>query len=528
MKVILALFLFLNFKAGFARIEINLQPNRPVMGQELQFIIHQYDKNASSTPDFSPLYQDFTLIGRQQSVSYQSINGKSQRENMWTLLLMPKHEGKVSIPALTIGDETTEIINIEIQKQAQQASKTVSTHEATFLDWHVSHDHPVVHEQVELSLKIYHLQPLLDAKLQAPSVKNGLLFTLEQALRYFETKNGIRYEVEEYRYIIYPQQSGKMEIIPPVLDAIEYGLAPSPVHVSLSPMTLHVNPPPKGQTLANWLPAQTLTYKELKPLTSKMGIPVGDTLVRQLQITATGIPAQLIPDIEASCGSGCKVYMNPAKISNKMQNGSLKGRKIYDITYLFSQSGKKIIPAIHIPWFNTATRRLEQLLIPSVHIDVFPNHQKQHLEKRRNASQVKQIHSWWFALLGFLGGGLLMKFQSKWAWKKWLRQWRGMEFEHYTLKKSCLHHEPETARREILAWAKKAGFKNPIFDLHDVIAQISVGDFQDELQVLMTYLFSQRQSKKWHGPRLWRAFKAYKLKHHVSELPSQHAFKLNP
>ena len=529
MRTIIALILLLGFKVGFARVEISLRPNPPVIGQELQLIIRQYDKSISATPDFSPLRQDFVIIGHQQSVSYQSINGKSQRENMWTLILMPKHGGKVTIPALNIGDEKTDVLTIGIRKSQQQPSKLVHQNESTFLEWHVSPERPVVHEQVNLTLKIYHLQPLLDAKLQAPTVKNGLLFALEQALRYFEMKDGVRYEVEEYRYIIYPQKSGKLELKPPVLDAIEYGLAPTPVHVGLSPKSLLVEPPPSGQSLATWLPAQKLMFKDLKPLNAKMGLPVDDALVRQLQITAVGMPAQLIPDLKASCGKACKVYMNPAKISNKMQNGSLYGRKTYDITYLFSEVGEKDIPSIHIPWFNTSTRNLELLKIPGVHVDVFANQKnKSEVNKRLEANQATHMHSWLFAILGFLGGGILMKFQSKWSWKKGLRRLRGLEFEHYALKKACLHHQAEKARLEILTWAKKTGFKNTIFDLHDIMSELPPGNFRDELQVLMTYLFSPRQGKKWHGSRFWRAFKAFKFKQETAHVHAQQSFKLNP
>jgi hypothetical protein len=314
--------------------------------------------------------------------------------------------------------------------------------------------------KVKLTLKIYHLQPLLDAKLQPPAVKNGMLFSLEQGLRYFEMQAGVRYEVEEYRYVIYPQQAGNMEISPPALDAIEYGLAPAPVHTSLNPMTVQVMPLPKEQALASWLPAQQLTFKDLKPFSRQIGIPVGDTLVRQLQITAVGMPAQLMPDIQASCGDGCKVYMNPAKISNKIQNGSLSGRKIYDITYLLRRAGKQIIPAIDIPWFNTQTRRLEQLSIPGLEVDVFAVTPQQHAEQLPPFKPGRHLPAWWFAIFGFLGGGLFIKFQSHCPWKKWLMQLRGLELEHASLKKACLQHNPEQARLEILAWAKKLGFNN--------------------------------------------------------------------
>lgn len=529
MKAILILILLFSFKLSFARLEMSFHPNPPVMGQELQLIIRQYDKNATTLPDFSSLNQDFRIMGTQQSVSYQLINGQSHRENMWTLMLMPKHDGKISIPELTIGDEKTKGLEIEIQKYQTQVHNERNGDETTFLDWHFSLERPVVHEQVNLSLKIYHLQPLLDAKLQPPSVKNGLLFSLEQALRYFEVKRGIRYEVEEYRYVIYPQKSGKIEISPPVLDAIEYDLVPTPVHVSLNALSLLVEPPPNGQNTTTWLPAQKLKYKDLKPLSGKIGIPVGDTLVRQLQITAIGLPAQLIPDLDVSCGDGCKVYMNPAKISNKMENTTLYGRKTYDITYLFSKEGEKNIPEIQIPWFNTSTRHLEILTIPGMRVDIFADKKnKQDLEVSSQANHLNYIHPWLFAILGFLGGSLLMQFLSKCSWQKTLKQLRGLEFEHYALKKACLNHDAEKVRLEILVWAKKAGFHKTIFDLHDIIAEIQPSDFRDELQALIAYLYSYKQPKRWHGLRFWRAFKAFKLKQNKVETSPPQTLKLNP
>jgi hypothetical protein len=394
------------------------------------------------------LHQDFNVDGTQQSVSYQSINGKSQRENTWTLILMPKHEGKIVIPSIKLGDEMTESFSIEVKKAPIKNQNNVQDEhlKTIFLDWHVSLNRPVIHEQVNLTLKIYHLQPLLDAKLQPPSAKNGLLFSLEQALRYFEMKNGVRYEVEEYRYVIYPQKTGKLEISAPVLDAIEYGLVPTPVHASLKPMTILVEPPPQGQVDKTWLPAQKLSYQDLKPFGKKMGVPVGDTIVRQLQLTAIGMPAQLIPDIQLTCGKGCKVYLNPPKISNKIQNGNLIGRKTYDITYLFSQPGQQFVPAIQMPWFNTSTRQLEALDIPGFKVDIFVDNKPTKFDENiKTSSQLSHLSPWLFALFGFVGGGLLMKFQNRWSLQKGFKLLKGLEFEHYALKKACLHHQSDKA-----------------------------------------------------------------------------------
>lgn len=507
----------------YALLSVEVTPNLVALGQDVQLILKKKD-NASNglpdgLPDFSPLEKDFSIVGTQQSHTFQNINGVTHQEDTWTILMNPKHQGKIMIPALVWGQEKSQVISLDVQAMDKTQTSSNQIGESVFLKWDIEPQNPMVHEQVKIKLKIYHSEPLLDAKLTPPSVENGLLFALDSQTHLFEIVNNQRYQVEQYRYIVYPQTKGKMRIHAPILDALEYGMIPTPIHQTLAEKTLSVMP----SSSKNAVPAENLMYQERLPLSSKIGLPLGDTIVRKIEIIAQGLPAQLIPDIQPSCGQGCKVYMNPPKVDNQMQGGQLFGHKIFEITYLPQQQGATQLEAIDIPWFNTQTRQSKVLKIPAIPIEIFAT--KVHPTRTHHEPSSK---SWVGALLGFLLGGLLMGLGRYIHWKKIFEQIMSFEVRHYTLKRACIRQDASEARLALLKWARAQKFEYPIRDLHDIARQIPDGELKIEIKTMIAYLFSRRVDKSWQGARLWRAFKRFKLQKTSMKNDEQAFSRLNP
>lgn len=518
MKKWCGLFLIFLSNKNFAVLSIEVSPNPVVIGQEVQLILKKEDNVSGGLPDLSPLEKDFSIIGTQQSHAFQNINGKSHQEDSWLILMNPKHQGKMTIPALTWGKEKTHPLTLDVQ--AMNSSQASSSHhdETVFLRWEIEPKNPMVHEQVKIKLKIYHTEPLLDAKLVPPRVDNGLLFTLDAQSHLMEIVNQKRYQVEQYRYIVYPQNQGYLRIHPPVLDALEYGMIPTPIHQSLAEKVLTVTPTP----IQNAIPTAHLSYKELLPLSAKIGIHSGDTIVRKIEVIAKGFPAQLIPNIQPSCGKDCKVFINPPQIDNQMQQGELYGHKIFEITYLPEKIGIAQLEAIEIPWLNTLSRQPEILKIPAIPFETF-----RAKSQEENSTPTSSSKSWRGSLLSFLLGGLLMGVGRYIPWKKVFQQIRTLELRHYALKRACLRSDAASARLALIKWARTQKFADPIRDLHDIARQIPNSDLKLEMKTLIAYLFSRRPDKTWQGQRLWRAFKLFKFPKNISEAKHQ-SFRLNP
>lgn len=510
-KIFSLLVIFYSF-VSWAQLTVSVEPNPVILGQDLQLTIKKTDGKSQGIPDLTLLEKDFHVVGTQQSRSYQNMNGKSLHEYTWVILLNPKHAGKIQIPSIVWGDEKTQAFDVVVQSMNQEPARLTPANsgKSVFLTWEILPEHPRVHEQVKIKLKIYHSEPLLDAKLTPPVVKNGLLFALDATPHLVEIIEQRRYQVEQYRYILYPQNEGALDIEGPVLDALEYGVVPTPIHQKLTNQSLKILPPVEGQTLSQWLPAEDLSYEDLQPLSQKIGIHSGDTIVRKIAITAKGLPAQLIPNIETFCGQNCKVYSNPPQIDNQMVNGELLGKKIFEITYLPTGIGSSKIEAIHIPWFDTINQKTKDLKIPAIPYEVFKAKEVQDASMHHQDTSFSNAFIWMVLILGFIGGGFLMWFLPKVSWSVLFENIQSLEFRNYALKRACTKNQPAQARLLLLKWAKYQDFSSPIRDLHDICRQIPDGDLKTEIKTLIAVLFSMRKNKTWNGLKLWRAFQNFK------------------
>lgn len=500
----------------FASVELILKPNPVSVDEEVQLIIKQKgssSRDSAGLPDISLLDKDFQIVGTQQSMSYQVINGVAQQENIWTIILLPKHTGDLTIPSLKIGNETTTPQVLQVLKtKAQETSQNLQQEKMVFLDWSIEPKTPMLHEQIKIKLKVYHQVPLLDAKLAPPNVDNALIFSIDSHQHDVELLNRQKYEVETYEYLVYPQKIGSLLIHPPILDALQYDLMPTPIHLSLPEESLKIKAPPASFNNTEWLPASSLSYEELTPINQNIKLNLGETLTRRIKITGLGVPANLIPDINVSCGSQCKVYSHLLETKNKLVAGELSGTKIFEITYLPKEKGKLEISTLQIPWYNTKSHRSEFLSIPGVHLNVVPE-QKTTGDLFQVEPEIKakkyHIPNWLSLFLGLVLGMLVMKFFGKITWKDFWRHLRQMEFKNQALKSACMKNDAAAVRILFLDWARKY-FSVPFRDLHDVADEINIPEVRAQIDLLVTYLFKNHPNKQWDGKVFWQVFKKIK------------------
>lgn len=502
---------------AFAAINIEITPQQPVINDEIQLVLKQTDSHDKSPPDLSVLANDFQIIGTQQSMAYQFINGHASQENMWTIVMHARHAGKITIPGIQWGNEKTKPVIIDVKNSINTLDHETPAvaQRSVFMKWHIEPEHPVLHEQMKVHLEIYHHLPLLDAKLSPPTVENGLLFSLEQHRHRIEMIQGKRYEVEKYEYMIYPQKIGNMVVHGPVLNAMEYDMIPTPIHETIKAETFKITAPEGHESLNDWLPAKDLRFEELKPLKTDMGLKAGDTLSRKIRIEAVGVPGNLLPDIQPRCGENCKVYINPAKITNKVLQGELHGTKTFEMTYLPTREGDFELQAIEIPWFNTQTRKMQVLKIPAFELKVFKDglvNEESHSLMLSPKAHEQHWPLWINLLIATITGMGLMKGWSYIPWKNWWCSLKKQDWLHGQLKRACMNNDAYKVREWILQWANHQAFHKPIRDLHDIAIQVEDERFKRQLSDLNKCLYAGKSVQPWNGEAFWHAFVVFRKK----------------
>ena len=101
------------------------EPSAVSPGEPFNLIL-ELDENApSGLPDFGPLRYDFHIHGTAHSASYVFINGQSKASTRWTVTLVPKHTGQLTIPAIQVGQARSKPITLHVGEQP--SSRTLIT-----------------------------------------------------------------------------------------------------------------------------------------------------------------------------------------------------------------------------------------------------------------------------------------------------------------------------------------------------------------------------------------------------------------
>src|SRR5262249_39507602 len=86
------------------------------MGETVTLNVEATDATGGQ-PDFSALSQDFNLLGTQSSQQVSLVNGSSTTKVVWAVGLEPKHAGRITIPALAVGNAKTSPLTLSVLAQ---------------------------------------------------------------------------------------------------------------------------------------------------------------------------------------------------------------------------------------------------------------------------------------------------------------------------------------------------------------------------------------------------------------------------
>ncbi len=508
---------------SFATLVTDLDPPHAHAGETLRLTFRLSQSQTSAQPDLSPLEHDFTVIGTTQQLSYTVINGVAQSLRQWTILLVAKKQGLLTIPSIQIGHERSAPRQVNItgptKNSTSQTQMTPEEDVSAKLETQLSQPSAYINEQVIYTVKLYSDQPLLNGEYHAPRIENGLLIPLGNGQRTQTTLNGHDYAVDEQQYAIFPQKSGPLRIIPPVFSGLVYDSMPRQILLKGTEKSLMVKPIPKSHTGTHWLPAKKVALSEAYDTTDST-VPAGKTVVRTITLHAVGMPAELLPTIALSHNQAFNVYPEKPTTKNALNQNNLMGTQTTKVTYLFHQTGRVTLPSIDVAWFNTQTRRTEHATLPSHSFEITPKAgTPAAVSKPLDQTQAKPVsarpptppRSIWIissAAMGLVCACIAMA--CAWAWR---RQRAKPAPRHQPLRKSSVLGHPKEAKEAVLAWAAQQWPEATILNLNDVVMHAQDAPLKQAIDALSNTLYGpSHQQTPWNGRALWRSLAHYRSK----------------
>lgn len=369
--------------------------NRNEVGLGEGFVLNLTLKDASavSQPSIEPLRQAFTIHSQQQSYSTMMINGTVSSSQTWTYALVPQTPGEAQIPSISIdtsqGKLFTQPLTMRISRERHSSGS--QTGEDLRVESEVSNLRPYKNEPFFLTVRLLTKKTLSDLHAEKFEVPGAIVEPSGEPVIGERMENGVRVVTVEFKYLITPMQSDKLEIpaisihgnIPQkrtgrsLYDDVFGPFTMMQGLVSLQPfalatkqLELEILPPVNG--LVPWLPAHTLEMQE--DWDDRQTVHEGEVFARSFVISAEGVHSTQLPSLEGMLDKGgqFKVYADKPELKDEIVDGTLKSYRLEQYTLVPQKSGELTMPQISVKWWDTKRGEERETVVPTRTLQVIP------------------------------------------------------------------------------------------------------------------------------------------------------------
>ncbi len=528
----------------------------PVSIDESFKLIVESDQDNNGEPNFDALRNSFEVLGQSNSTNIQIINGKTTRKIQWFVTLIPKRIGNLTIPSFKVDGLTSKALTVKVTP----ARSVPSTKQGAdvFMQVEVKPTQVYVQQQVIYTVRLYHSVNLAGgSRLTEPEFPDGnaIVKRLGDDREYQTVMNGVRYDVFERTYFIFPQKSGHFTIEPLVFDGQVVdqqrsgGFMFSPFNQSThhkrvrsDQVELEVLATPAGVIGDNWLPASNLQLVEQWSETPPK-FTVGEPVTRTITIMADGLTSAQLPAVQLQLPDTIKVYPDKVVLKDNEDSDGIAGIRQHKIALIPTQPGTLVLPEVKVNWWNTMTQKMAAARLPEQRFTITGTASsiKQAIPgtppvAAGSAEQIKDSPAtvvpvmktdrpgWWpwiaFGLgIGWLTTVLLWWYQSGRHGSKQVTTNNTIQSEKIstierTLKQACAANDATATKAALLAWAKSYWPDQAPTSL-PALAQACAPELSQALLALDRTLYAMDQDT-WLGLPLWQSFQQNKPDHNIA------------
>ena len=361
-----------------ANITVTTSRN-PVALDDSFHLIYEADSSVDDDPDFSPIYKDFDVLNSSQSTNMRSINGSWSMKKTWDLAVIAKTVGKFTIPPIAFGKDISPAIQVTVKNSSSPNSVSPdgqSTIPAKiFLESSIDKKTGWVQSQIIYTVRLLRTVSIAGASITDPvtSDPDAIIHKISED-NYQTTRNGIRYEVFERRYAIFPKKSGQLKINPVMFEGRVNAQQPMTIfdqfrmsgqlkRLRSKAVSASIKAAPDTINLQDWLPATEVQLLE-EWSDDIQNIKTGDPVTRTITIAAEGLTAVQLPDLKFAEIDGLKQYPDKPITEDRPETTGITGLKQIKVAIIPSVAGSYTLPEIKLQWWNTRTNKSESAIIP--------------------------------------------------------------------------------------------------------------------------------------------------------------------
>ena len=526
--------------AQAANIVASVDRNQIFLDESFR-LVFEADDSVDDDPDFSPLQKDFEILSQSQSTNMSYVNGQYSRKGVWSLDIMAKKSGALTIPSVSFGKDQSPSLRIQINDPAT-AKKQANTDKDVFIQVEIDEDKAWVQSQIIYNVRLFSRISMSNLRNSEPETSDpdAIIKQMGNPTTYEAFRGGVRYAVHETRYAVFPQHSGKLEFKPMIFEGrVSRGRSQSVFdqfmntgerkRVRSNSISIDVQARPSNIKMSEWLPAKRITLSE-EWSEDVRALKNGEPVTRTITITAHGNMAENLPELEMAELKDLKQYPDKPLLDNKITDHGISGTRQIKVALIPTRSGGFKMPAISLPWFNTETGQQEMARLPEKLIrargeaaqttPAMPDNTVTQARQSNDepisintAPQTINAAYWpWLSLL--LGAGwlitliALIRKKPKMVESKTKQDKTSLRPLEKAVQKQCNNNDANQSKDALLSWARARWPKQSISSLAGIAKNVSA-ELATEINTLNTALYAS-DAAQWQGDALLRAFKAFR------------------
>jgi hypothetical protein len=360
--VIVALALTTLNVAAAANLTSTVNRNQVSTNETLTLTVSIDQQVDSSELDLSPLQENFEILAAtpQTRSSFNMINGQSQQASSttWTITLVAKNEGILTIPAFSLKSATSKPIPIRVSN-----SDSAGKSSALPLDVRVSSDAIEVYpnQQFIVTVELSSSRNVRDLSGPQLVIEGADVEPFDQQ-NFQRVDNGIARQIVILKYAAFAKQAGPLTVPIMTYTGLQngrrsvFGNSGTQLIARSQSMEIEVKETPETGN-RQWLPAEDVSIAS-KWSGDASGLSVGEPITRTITITAKGQIASAIPPLDQrAIDAELKSYKDQPQLETNKSNQGFVATRIESEAIVANKAGEFVLPALSIDWWNTKTKQ---------------------------------------------------------------------------------------------------------------------------------------------------------------------------
>lgn len=350
---------------ALAAPEAWLDRNRIALGDTVTLHIAT---TGTVSPDFAPL--DAAGLDPRAHASqrrFELVNGQASMRTLFTVRLRPARTGRVTVPAIAVGNERTAPLVLEVA--AAPVALPARAGDDVFIETQPDDLDPYVQQAVGWVVRLYSAVPLVSGQLDQPSPEGASMQRVGDDVQYTRELGGRRYTVVERRFLLVPERSGELVVpgarfegrgVGGFFDSV-FGDRGGALAATGPVRALGVRPVPANAPTP-WLPLRDL---QLRYRDVPGSLQAGRASALSVELVADGAFAAQLPELTLPPIDGVQVFAEPPQFDERFVDGRPQVTLTRRFSLVPAQAGPVELPALRWPWWDVDTAGLRTATLPA-------------------------------------------------------------------------------------------------------------------------------------------------------------------